>query len=86
MQIDLTWAGLGVIVAIAVHAFYTIRWASKVEYRLTSIAESFIDFKNSLIKRDEKIDAIGSRLDQLRERVIRIEVGADNHNRGAQDE
>ena len=79
MQIDLTWAGLGVTVAILCHAFYTVRWASKVEYRLTTIADSFSKLDKELEKRDSKIDAAWRQIDVLRERVIRIEAGNGNH-------
>ena len=82
MQLDLTWTGIGVIIAILAHAFYTVRWASKVEYRLTSIADGFIKLDKELEKRDSKIDAAWRQIDVLRERVIRIEASNGNNKEG----
>ena len=81
MQLDVTWASGGVIIAIILHAFYTVRWASKVEFRLTSIAESFLRLNNELDKRDAKIDAAWKQIDFLKDKVTRIEVGCHNHKK-----
>lgn len=81
MSIDLTWAGVGVIIAISVHAFYTVRWASKVEFKLSSIADSFLKLDKELEKRDVQINAAWKRIDNINERIIKIESVYYNHHK-----
>lgn len=74
MQIDLSWTGLGVIVAIVVHIFYTVRWASKVEFKLGAIADTLVSMSKEFDKRDVQISAAWKQIDSIRDRVVKIEA------------
>lgn len=80
MNVELTWASLGVIVSIIIHAYYTVRWASKVEYKLGSIADSFCKLDKELEKRDIQITAAWKQIDSIKDRVVRIEALCSNHH------
>lgn len=81
MQVDITWASVGVIIAIFLHAFYTVRWASKVEFKLSSIADSFCKLDKELEKRDTQITAAWKQIDSLKDRVVHIEAICNGHHK-----
>lgn len=69
---------LAVIVTILSHAAASIWWASKVNNTLSNIADSLGRLDKELEKRDARITAIGSKLDDLKDRVIILEHNGNN--------
>lgn len=82
MNVQITWAGIGVIIAVLLHAFYTIRWSSKLEttvtIQLTNLTNALVKLDNELSKRDARITAAWNKIDNHNERIIKLEskVGA----------
>lgn len=63
----------GVILAVLGHAAGSIWWAAKVNSTLSNIAQALTRIDKELEKRDNSINSIGSKLDNIRERVIILE-------------
>ncbi len=64
---------LPVVIAVLLHAAATIRWSTTVNNSLTNIANSLQRIDKELEKRDVSINSIGTKLDNIRERVIILE-------------
>ena len=74
MDIQLTWASIGIILAILGHAYHTIVWSSKMTTQLENMADSFKRLDKELEKRDIQLTAAWKKIDLLSERVIVIEA------------
>lgn len=62
-----------IVIAILTHAVASIWWASKMTTTLSNINSTILRLDKELEKRDASINAIGGKLDNLRERVIILE-------------
>lgn len=61
------------VMAILTHAGASVWWASKMTNTLTNINATITRLDKELEKRDISINAIGGKLDNIRERVIVLE-------------
>ncbi len=73
MNITIGWAGLGVIVAILMHAAASIWWAAKITNQISNLSLSFSRLDKELEKRDIQIRAIWSKVDNHGERLATVE-------------
>lgn len=71
-----------VTVAVLCHAAATIRWSATVNASLKSITDALLRIDKELEKRDASINAIGGKLDGLKERVIILEHEKSKNNGG----
>lgn len=77
MTFQLTWAGIGIILAILAHAYHTVVWSAKITVHLQNLTTSLLKVDKELEKRDQQIAAAWRKLDNLGERMIRIELISD---------
>lgn len=61
------------VIAILTHAGASVWWASKMTNTLSNINATINRLDKELEKRDISINAIGGKLDNIRERVIVLE-------------
>ena len=73
MNVELGWAGIGVIIAVLVHAYHTVKWSSKITIQIESIGTSLNRLDKELEKRDNQIQAAWRKLDNYGERILKIE-------------
>ena len=74
MNIQIGWAGLGVIIAILAHAGFTVWWASKITNEMKNLGSSLLRIDKELEKRDSQIAAAFKKIDSLHERMTRVET------------
>ena len=71
---NITWTGIGVILAIIFHVIALVRGWTIIEMRLKAVAEAFKDLNASLALRDARMDAAWKKIDNLGERMIKMET------------
>ena len=69
MNIELSWAAGGVIMAVVVHAIATIRASAKLETKVEAMSQSLERIDRELEKRDIQITALWKRADDLRDMI-----------------
>lgn len=74
MNVQIGWAGVGVIMAILIHGAASIWWASKITNQIGNLNGSLIRLDKELEKRDTQIAAAWKRIDCLSDRVTIIEA------------
>ena len=74
MEVQLTWAGIGIIIAILIHAYHTVVWSSKITIHLENLSKSIDRVDKELEKRDVQISAAWKKIDGFSERLVRIEA------------
>ena len=77
-MIEIGWAGAGVIIAVMVHAFFTVWSAASFKATISAKIDNLVASLNRLDiemeKRDSKISAAFTKIDNLHDRVTRIEI------------
>lgn len=74
MEVQLTWAGVGIIIAILIHAYHTVVWSSRITIHLENLGKSIDRVDKELEKRDIQIAAAWRKIDGFSERLVRVEV------------
>ena len=69
MSVELSVPFIGLIIAILLHAFATIWWASKITNQITTLNSSLDRIDKELAKRDIQISALWKRLDEVRDLI-----------------
>jgi hypothetical protein len=72
---------IGVIIAILVHAFATVWWASKVSATLNNILLALVKIDTEFEKRDIQISKLWERVDRHSESLASHEAQLDNLNK-----
>lgn len=73
-MIQIGWAGIGVIVAILVHAGASIWWASKITAQIGNLNDNLLRMDKELAKRDDQISAAWKKIDDINNRITVIET------------
>ena len=77
MSIEIGWAGLGIIIAILSHAAFTIWYAASFKATVSSKIDNLIlslsRIDKELEKRDAQIAAAWKKIDEIKDRITRIE-------------
>lgn len=74
MSVDITWAGLGVVLAILIHGAASVWWASKITNQIGHLNMNLVRLDKELEKRDTQISAAWRRIDDINNRVTKIEA------------
>ena len=78
MNITLTWAAAGIIIAVVCHAFFTVWSAATFKATISTKIDGLVlalqRLDRELEKRDAQIAAAWKKIDGLSERVTRIEA------------
>ena len=74
MNIQFSWAALGVIIVLIGHAALLVRGWTVIEMRLQIMTDEFKDMNEGLKKRDERMDAAWKKLDVHEHRITVIET------------
>ena len=81
-MIEIGWAGVGVIAAILANAFFTVWSAASFKATISAKIDNLVASLNRLDtemeKRDSKIAAAFNKIDNLQDRVTRIEIESEN--------
>lgn len=72
---------IGVIIAILVHAFATVWWASKVSATLSSILIALVKIDTEFEKRDAQISKLWERVDDHSESIAGHEAQLKHLNK-----
>jgi len=77
MSLQISWTGFGVIVAVAVHALFTVWSAASFKATISAKIDNLVSalqrLDGELEKRDRQITAAFKKIDDLSMRVVRIE-------------
>ena len=79
MNVQLGWAGFGVILAILIHGGASIWWASKMTNEIENLNSSLIRLDKELEKRDVQIVAVWKKIDWLGDRMTHVEAKCNIH-------
>lgn len=81
MDISLSWAGVGIIVAVFGHAFFTVWSAASFKATISTKLDNLVVAMNrldkELEKRDLQISAAWKRIDDINGRLSRVESRTD---------
>ena len=81
MEIQLTWAAVGIVLSVLLHAFYTVRSAATfkavISVKIDAVVLSLQKVDNELEKRDEKISAAFKKIDHISERLYKVEARSE---------
>jgi len=81
-MIEIGWSGVGVIVAVIGHAFFTVWSAASfkatISAKIDNLVASLNRLDSEMEKRDSKISAAFTKIDKLHDRVTRIEIENEN--------
>jgi len=77
MSIVISWAGVGVCIAILTHAAFTIWYAASFKVSIVSKIDNLVlaleRFDKELEKRDAQISAVWKKLDLMNDRLTKVE-------------
>lgn len=71
---ELTWAGIGVIVAITSHGAFSVWWASKITNQIENLSKALQKVDSELEKRDVQIAASWKKIDSINQRLTIVET------------
>ena len=78
MMIQISWAAIGVIVAVIVHAGATIWWASKMTNEMAHVHTCLENINEGIKERDKSIAALWKKSDEINGRLIKVEAVVEN--------
>ena len=77
MNIQIGWTGIGVIVAVLAHAYFTVWSAASFKATISSKIDSLVQalqrMDKELEKRDAIITAVWKKIDMINDRLIKVE-------------
>ena len=78
MEVQFTWASIGVIIAVLSHGVFTV-WSAAtfkatISTKLDNLVNAMQKMDKELEKRDTQISAVWKRVDELNARVTFVEV------------
>ena len=81
-MVEIGWVGVGVIAAVLANAFFTVWSAASFKATISAKIDSLVASLNRLDtemeKRDSKISVAFTKIDNLHDRVTRIEIQSEN--------
>ena len=81
-MIEIGWAGVGIIITVIGHAFFTVWSAASfkatISAKIDNLVASLNRLDSEMEKRDSRISAAFNKIDNLHDRVTRIEIESEN--------
>lgn len=83
MEINISWAAIGVIITVIGHGGFSVWWASKITNQIYNLSDSMNKIYKEFEKRDTQFSAVWARVDTLGNRMTAMEAKCSHeHEKG----